>query len=473
VDLRQVTAEDLGISNAVTEMAWAPSAGLLVTTKDDRRDPNSPWASHLCEPPFDRCQTDSRGVAARAIAYHPRTGARIQLDTTTSQLSRIDANDVRVATATIAAPVAPVLRLQDGLLFMNSAHGPAISVFRPDAEGFGRQLDEILLLPPGAIDSGLDQVRDFVRMNDQWWVLLANPSSDAAGIYRFDDQWNLLGELALPGAFTPAAIINWAGRGLTFDARTGELPRYSSAGIGEAPLKPAALLADIEAMQSSASLRERLWRLGLAMLSMFCLAVAVYSYLQLIRSRVYRGSEPRGAAPIDSMADQIEWVTPSPQRLPHYRRLATMLGLAFLGMLLTAIGLQASVTQLGAVLLVAGAALLVLYWVYRMPLGYLGTSAQGMVIVDHSGLYHLGSGPRIRYRGNFVLIDDVMLFLGNPVIPVFDPVQLTTARAVMATGIRVERQVIWVHLLQARHPLALGCITLMAALALGLALAVT
>jgi hypothetical protein len=386
-------------------------------------------------------------------------------------LSKLDAAGQPVASATVNAPSTPVLRLQDGLLFMNSPDGPAIGVFRPDDAGFGRQLDQILLLPPAAIEAGQERVADFINLEDIWWVLLTTSDGSSAGVYRFDSQWNALGALAIPGGFTVSGILDWNGRVLLLDPSRPLLPRFNRDGVAEVALEPDALQASIEQARQQASLMAQAWRTGLALLALLGAAAGLYAYLQRIRSRVYRRGTPRGAEPIDSIADSVDWVAPAQNRDSHFRRLGAMLGIASIGALTACVGAQADASQLAAVLVIAAAAALALYLMYRSAPGHLGASGDSLVIVDHLNHYHVGTGPRVLYRNNFIMIDDILLFTGNAALPVFDATQLAALSPVVKAGIRVERKVIWVHLLQSRHPLASAFMVLISGAGLALALA--
>ena len=69
----------------------------------------------------------------------------------------------------------PVLRLQSGLLFVNSASEPAINVFRYEDDTFGTAMEQVPLLPPAAVNTGQSRTGNFIRAGDFWWVTLYNP----------------------------------------------------------------------------------------------------------------------------------------------------------------------------------------------------------------------------------------------------------------------------------------------------------
>ena len=138
--------------------------------------------------------------------------------------------------------------------------------------------------------------------------------------------------------------------------------------------------------------------------------------------------------------------------------------------MIAGVGLQADASQLAALLVIAGAAALALYLVFRSAPGHLGASGDNLVIVDHFNHYHVGAGPRVMYRDNFLMVDDILLFTGNGLLPVFDAPGLAALKPAIEAGIRVERKVIWVHMLQSRHPIATASLVLLGGAGLAIAL---
>ena len=88
-----------------------------------------------------------------------------------------------------------MIRLQSGLIYINSDAAPAISVFRPDDQAFGQQLDEIMLIPPPAVNAQQSRVVDFLWSAGSWWAILSNPDTHSAGVYRFDPQWSFIDQI--------------------------------------------------------------------------------------------------------------------------------------------------------------------------------------------------------------------------------------------------------------------------------------
>ena len=107
----------------------------------------------------------------------------------------------------------------------------------------------------------------------------------------------------------------------------------------------------------------------------------------------------------------------------------------------------------------------------RSHIGHIGILAEQLLLVDHSGMYHLGEGPRIQYRGPFLLIDDVVVFSGSKNLPTFSSKQVRSGVTPLArAGIKVDRTTVLIKLLQGQHPLAQGVLACLATLTIALAL---
>mgnify|MGYP001822291883 FL=1 len=62
----------------------------------------------------------------------------------------------------------------------------------------------------------------------------------------------------------------------------------------------------------------------------------------------------------------------------------------------------------------------------------------------------------MHYRSRYLIIDDVVVFTGASLVPSFDRAQVAALKPLAEAGIKVERKAVWIKLLQARHPLAVG-----------------
>ena len=256
-------------------------------------------------------------------------------------------------------------------------------------------------------------------------------------------------------------------------ADPGRLPvqRFNAQGAAEAPLL-SRLLEDLVAdQQRRGQLTTLGWRIGLALAVLGMVAGYCAGSLHRVRGMVYQSCREKGAEPVDKLADNISWV---PVAANRSKRLATT-GRAYavlaLALLLGAIGLGVSVIMLAALLIALSGPALALLLLQRSEPGHIGTDRGKLLLVDHNGMYHLGRDARIQYRGPFLMIDDVVLFTGSRLLPVFDPGQISAqVMPLAAGGVRVDRKILSVKLLQSRHPLALGAVSIIGSTAAAFAL---
>jgi len=155
----------------------------------------------------------------------------------------------------------------------------------------------------------------------------------------------------------------------------------------------------------------------------------------------------------------VHWVDPAPDRMMQLRRTGISYALMALALVLLAIGQSASALQLTALLLGLCGPAIALLLVARGSIGHIGIFQEQLLLVDHNNMYHLGAGPRIAYRGPFLLLDDVVVFTGSRSLPAFAARQLHGGVTPLAeAGIKVDRNTLLVKLLQCRHPIAQGAV---------------
>ncbi len=406
-----------------------------------------------------------------ALAVHPLDGTLFVADSGSGELLKVSADGEVLARAALDLPANPVLRLDSGLLLMNSVAGPAVRILRYEDEAFGQQLDEILLLPPDADLASFTGVRDFVWSGEHWWVLLEQAGASSGQLHRFDAQWQFVDSPALTTGSRPTQLASWGNRVLVADGSRIPIQRFSSTGAAEAPLVSTALVELLDGQAHRASLVQLGWRTGLALCLLAAVAGLCIGVLHRLRSQVYRSCRERGAEPIDEIVDAIDWVELAPGRSEGLRKTGIAYAVLTLALILGAIGLGASSLQLAALLAALTGPAVALLLLQRSDPGHIGTRDRELVLVDHAGMYHLGTGSRIHWRGPFLMLDDVTVFTGAPLLPGFAPAGIAQRVVPAATeGVKVDRKIVTVKLLQGRHPLALGGVAILAAAAAAVAL---
>ena len=210
----QVSLETLGLSSLQAPLAFDGTGALLAPglLATDDADSATGLAPQLlrCDLKQSTCQRFSPEFVSSnlsAFVIHPMDGNVLLADS--GQLVKLNRDGKVVARAAVTLPDHPVLRLHAGLLFINSAGGPGVGVYRYEDSAFGKQLDEILLLPPAAVQAEQSRVGDFLFSGGAWWASLFNPESDSISLYRFDDQWNTLSEITLPSSTGSLQLTRW------------------------------------------------------------------------------------------------------------------------------------------------------------------------------------------------------------------------------------------------------------------------
>jgi hypothetical protein len=406
-----------------------------------------------------------------ALTVHPSTGMAVLADTESGSLTLVDKDGAVMASADIEMTAQPVLRMDSGLLFMNSVAGSAISVLRYDQAAFGQQLDEILLLPAPALAAEQTRIRDFILAGEQWWVLMDNPDTGSSGLYRFDARWTYLGEARLDPGSQANQLVNWGEKVLALDPAQVAIQRFEARGGREANLVSRDLDQLVAEHRESTRLKALAWRFGMAALGVLALAFLAVAGLNHVRGLVYRSHPERGAPPIDDAAREVTWIAPLPDRRRRLRRAGLVYIALGLALMVLAIAAGVSALELAALLLALAGPAAALRLLHRNRVGHIGILGQELVLADHRGIYHMGRDARLRHRGSFLLLDDVVVFTGNRLLPAFDTRHVRGKIAAMTrSGIRVDRKTVMIKLLDGRHPLALGacaiaiCLTLAAVL---------
>lgn len=406
-----------------------------------------------------------------AFVLNPVDGSVLLADSASGQLLKVDRAGAVVARAAVAIPDAPVMRLHDGLLLMNSTAGPGISVFRYEEDAFAKQLDEILPLPSGELDLEQARTGDFVWSGDAWWVYLRTAESAPGALHRFDDEWNYRSTVTLPadaGPWQPGAVqlVSWGEKTLVNDSRDPKIQRYNAQGMAEAAFASTPLQALVSAQQQRAGLARIAWHGGLLLCALVAVLGCALAYWQGLRNLVYRPRREQGALPLDDLAAALRWIEPVQNRQEQLRRAGIRYGLGVLAALSLAIAMSVNVSQLAALLLASSGPAIALLLLHRQPTGYIGVIGNQLLLVDHNDLYQLAGGSRVQYRGPFLAIDDVVVFAGSQRLPAFSAAALQQHVWPLALGgIKVDRKTMAVKLLECRHPLALGAVAIVAAAA--------
>ncbi|MEQ9463466.1 MAG: hypothetical protein RJQ10_07375 [Haliea sp.] len=420
---------ELGFTGELAGLVWESPQTLLLLA-----DTSAGGNLYRCQLQQRQCRLladESGPLQATAVTVIPASGRLILADSARSLLSLHDTRGRQLASSETPLPARPILRVQDGLLLVNSTEGPGISVLRYEARAFGQQLDEILLLPPAALAAGLAVTRDFARSGDQWWATLEHPETGAAGVFRFDKLWNTLAEVTLPAEHDPGALVPWGTRMLVLDPNQRQLLRFSAQGEPGVALASPHLQDLADAHVRTLDLRARLGAVATTLLALLALAACCFTFWQHLRHRVFAADRQRSAPVLGKRAGDIFWLPPRVQR-PG--RLIT---------LLRSLGMQQQ---------------------------YIGVRGNSLVLVDHRGVYHVGNGIQLQQHPWFLRAEEVIVYTG-PGRRAFAGDAWPLVRPALAAAGKADAGTIAAGLLESRHPLALaGALLLILLLGTSLAL---
>ena len=291
---------------------------------------------------------------------------------------------------------------------------------------------------------------------------IQNPAVSA--LYRFDNEWNYLDQVALPDDTGPLQLASWGEKTLVSDPGRPALQRFSAQGAVEAPFVPSQLAELIAEQRRHARLTTLAWRVGLLVCALTAALGFGIGYLQNLRTLVYKPQREHGAEPVDDYADTLRWIAPVEHRQALLRRSGFNYGLLAIGILMLAIGQSVTTWQLAALLLALSGPAIALLLLSRRPPGHIGIVQDKLLLVDHRGMYHFGGGASVQYHGPFLMIDDVVVFCGSGLLPVFPLTEIQNLVSPLARGgIKVDRNTVLVKLLECGHPLAQGAFAIVAA----------
>lgn len=468
-------AQQMGAAALRPPLAFDPQGRLLapgrMISAPTGDEPATLLRCTLEEPRCELFSGEMAGTTISGLAVHPLDGSVFVADSEAGELLKLNSQGELLARTSASLPARPVLRLDSGLLLVNSGPGPAISVMRYENDAFGEQLEEIL--PQSSADTAplYSAISDFQRIGAQWWVIFERDGDRPAELFRFDEHWNSLGRAQLPSGAIPGQLVAWGKRLLVRQPGNSSLLKFNEQGAAEAPVVSSLLTSLVADRARRASLERLAWHAGLALTMLALVASCCLAALYRIRSLVYSSAREQGAVPVDQGANDIIWVAPAANREQRLLLLIRTYAALALAAIMLAIGLGVSALQLSALLVALAGPAFALLLLQGSEYGHIGTRGDTLVLADHQGVYHLGSGSRVHYRSHFLMIDDVTVFTGSRLLPAFDPADVVAQVAPLASrGIHVDRKFLATRLLQGRHPLALGTGIILACTCAALAL---
>jgi hypothetical protein len=207
--------------------------------------------------------------------------------------------------------------------------------------------------------------------------------------------------------------------------------------------------------------------LGLAVPLLLAAGFAVAAIYQRLGARLPRPRFNADEAGFDVANPDITWLDPAPGFSRRLRLLGVSLAALSSAALLSVVALDLGPWRLAAVALACLGAGALYAALWRSCRGHLGAFDDKVILVDHSNTYRVGSGPAVQYQGDFVMIDDVIVYLGNRLLPPFARETLRRQfQPLLQRGSEVDRSTLQLKLIEQNHPVWLGISALLACLSL-------
>jgi hypothetical protein len=472
LDRERIALSELGIGNGATIRFFRN--GDLLVHQPRRSDPMPAWLKAVlglsngstgtlsrCQPATRRCTLLRDDIEHAMFLVEPRTDHILLADIGKHRLEKISASGERLAVTAMELTPPVALALNEGLLYMTRGDRNTVSVLKPDTEDFARELDS---LTPGL--DGLEQAElifptALAALEGHWWAVLQSRDATTAGLFRFDSDWQAAQRIDLPGNALPYQLVEWAGKLLAPDARREVIHRVAADGSVEKPFNDEAVAKALAERRGQIAWSRALQALVLIALSLGAVGLFALGTVQSLQRKLYRPHPDVDEARFDINDEAIEWLAPAEDVEKRLRYLG--FGMAATALLLL---IGAFVAQFSAPALLAICLLSIGLGGYTVALQrasgcHIGQLDDQIILVDHNNTYRVGRGSRIQYINNFVMIDDVIVFLGSRFLPRFAGEQLQRQFAPLVTrGIKVDRTTLRLKLMSSRHPLLYGTLGL-------------
>ena len=424
-----------------------------------------------CQIESGNCETLLAELGPTSFVVDRRTDQIYLADAQADSLRKLSSAGKTIASRAIELTDPLHLNLQEGILYLTQSGTDAVLVFKPDDQEFGKALDTIYLKVANAGQTGHIYPGDVAWFNERWWTIMQSRDGSTAGLYLFSPRWQFERRVELPDTAHPAALARWSAKMLVSDLGSETIYRFDAATRAEKEFSSASISSSLGERQSRLSMSSVLQVLILLMLFVAAAALLALGILQSLRGKVYIPPADSNERGFDINNEAIDWLDPAPDSEKKMRIAGYgIAGFATL-LLLGAFTAQFSIwTMIAISIILAGCG--GYYFARHRTAGcHLGLLDGNLIVVDHTSTYRVGTGPNIQYFHNYVMIDDVIVYLGNPLLKQFagGPWQEKFA-PVVHTGIKIDRTTLQVKLIQNRHPMLLGIFGLMLAIACALLL---
>jgi hypothetical protein len=372
-------------------------------------------------------------------------------------LEKLDFNGKLLASHAMELSAPVHLRLQEGILYLTQGQSDTVSVLKPDDRDFGTELDSIPLTVAEAKQSGHIFPADILYGNERWWAVMQSRDGSTSGLYLFNSRWEFEKQIPLPAGAQPFELNRWSSKILVSDLNNNAIYRFDTAARQEKNFASEAVVAALTQQQSDLDTSQSLQASILVMLFGVAAGMLAFSILQIMRERIYTAPGDDNEIGFDINSEDIEWLAPALNSDKRLRQIGYSLAggavIALIGSFIVGLSIWAMLAVSLILIGVGG-----LYFsLQRACSCHLGILEDRLIVVDHTNTYRVGSGPKIQYFRNYVMIDDVIVYLGNRLVSQFANERLQQRfQPLFTTGIKVDRATLRVKLIQRRHPMLIG-----------------
>lgn len=382
-----------------------------------------------------RCDLDARlcerfgdpGVdfkAAHGIFIDRATDEVYVSDTTRHVLRKYSAGGDQVAVTGEAFRFPNELTLHDGRLYVADTNHHVVRIMAAESGSYGDLVDSIDVVPGEAALAGQRWPSHFVRVGDGWWVNNMETGMDLGGLYVFDDDWNYVRRISLPGNADPISMLALDDEVWVSDWNNDIVRRFTHDG------KPLSALesAGLEDILARSRIERREYTLygygGVALLIFVLLALLVRAFaVGMNRDSNATDAAKREIDPDDGRELRLE---PDEKALFRMRVATTLVGVLLLPLvaLLGYIVVGSQQPELGVHLVIPLAGLFLAFgaiiWMVRSNRGTaIRIAGNTLTLRDHTGRESSCPVRDVRYSTSAIATRDTAVFLGQPLAPVY------------------------------------------------------
>jgi hypothetical protein len=416
-----------------------------------------------------RCQLESN--TCKLLKSYPDTIV-FALDTRNSAihvahgaakvLEKLSLDGELIASSPLELNAAAQLVLQEGLLYLTQVEQGMVWILKPDTTDYGRVLDEVTLRLPESSDMATFTPVALTRFEQHWWLALQSVDGSRSSLYQFNHRWRYVQSPPLPPRSHPDLLIPWGQKILVGDETRRRVYRFGTDAQGERDFRSESMEEFLGEENAEISLSKGFRAAIVIGLLIAVFGLLVLAFLQGLRDKLYVPPIDAEEVGFDINDADIEWLEPASDVTVRLQRLGLGVVAVIILALLTAFVVQLSLWNMTAIALLLIGLGVYYYSLLRSSRCHLGARNDQLILVDHTNTYRVGRDSKIQYFTNYVMIDDVIIYLGNGLVRYFAQLPLTEKfQPLVNRGIKIDRATLQLKLLLTQHPLLFGRIALL------------